>query len=921
MKFKDIVVNLVSGAMPSNRVGYYIKRFSQEASVRRLASLLLIGLFIFQSLVFIFPPKPSFASGGNDLIPGGIGTTDPPMKQNLINYVNADNYGAAFFQLMGLNEDYIRNNMSAGTIRAGDWTYSMGHNSFGGPGCSTRFDQVFSSTPFPGSDSVYVGSPSCRWSAGYSPSGLIGDPNRPVNIGGRWWQIGVIGDCGNIVLREVPAPNVPACNSLNLSAYRILSGQTVTLTGIASISGDSPVNLVDMFYAAYNGDSNSINDPLVPGTSRLESQGVGRSGDTFIDNSGKSFRFNTAGTYKIRLHVYSNQAPQYVFGFPGSSVGQCEKIITVINDDKEMRCQILDMANSGGFTYEQPFTPFLKGTATVIGTQGTKYPSKFEYILLTEVPADTPGIKVNFGGKIYQEGNPTPGGSTRIQRPVTYPNNNATTFTDPVTGAGFNADAFKQTLPNDAAAKNFLIILRVHDQNGNTVPENPDACYRPFTVDSQPTPPKIVCKSLTVTLSPAIAQVPNKPTFTGVAEKTGVGQLTPKSYEYNVYKKGVDGKYAKMPNSPVVSNSTAFTDTKTNAYTFADPGEYKVALTVVDQNNVKTEEGKDGSGGTGCEKIFTLSPQPPQCVSLTAQPLTASEPPKEITFTATISAPNGKAKNYTYEFGDGSTPVKVDSDQITNTTKHTYTAPGKYIASFTFEATTGSVLQAPAQCKVEVNITDLKYTKQVANMTQLTRDGQPIDANNVTAKANDVLRYQIGICNASGEPIKGYVFKDNISDILYYADMVDTGGGTVKTDTGTTVLEWPPLDVPALESGKKCVDDQGRIIPENFKTFKEFKVKIKDPVPATGTKQADPDGFDCKVTDEYQGNIVTTPINCSPIKIIETNNPLPRTGAGWALGIIGFFAASSIFLFFRNRMLKRELELASTLTEGMYGQS
>ncbi len=422
-------------------------------------------------------------------------------------------------------------------------------------------------------------------------------------------------------------------------------------------------------------------------------------------------------------------------------------------------------------------------------------------------------------------------------------------------------------------------------------------------------------------LAPPNAQVPNKPTFTGVAEKTGVGNLTPKSYQYNVYKKGANGQFAKMPNSPVVSNNTAFTDTKPNAYTFSDPGDYKVTLTVIDQNNVATEEGKDGSGGNGCEKTFTLSPQPPQCIGLSAQPLTAKEPPKEITFTASIAVPNGQARSYTYNFGDGSDPVKVDSNELTNTIKHTYTAPGKYIASFTFDATTGSVLQAPEQCQVEVNITDLRFTKQVANMTQLTRDGQPIDANNVTARGGDVLRYQIGICNASGETIKDYIFKDNISDLLYYTDMVDTGGGTVKTDTGTTVLEWPAIDVLPLENGQKCVDDEGKIIPENFKTFKEFSVKVKDPVPATGTKQADPDGYDCKVTDEFEGNRVVTPINCTIPKLIETNNPLPRTGAGWALGIIGFFAASSIFLFFRNRMLKRELELTSTLTEGMYGES
>lgn len=923
MKFKDIVVNLVSGAMPSNRVGYYIKRFSQEASVRRLASVLLIGLFIFQSLVFIFPPKASFASGGNDLIPGGIGNTDPPMKQNLINYVNANNWGAAFFQLMGLNEDYIRNHMSAGTIQAGSWQYSMGHNNFGGT-CSVPFNDVFGgNAPFPGSDTVWVGSPNCRWSPGYAPQGLIGDPNFPVQIGGRWWQIGVIGDCGNIVLREVSPPPEPICQDLVVSTTTPLVGQPVALTGWANSGGRPGLTLVDMAYVTYdNPQDTNVNRPASNNVSNnnVKSQGVPlRPDNTFVD-TGKSISFSQPGQYIIRFGVASNQLPQYIYGFPGSWVGGCSKIIDVKDDSKVMRCGQLDMANSGGFTYRSPFTPFLKGTAIVSGTQGTKYPSKFRYILLREVPDGTPGPPlIRYNGKIYQEGNPN-GQSSRIDRTVTYSNNNASSFADPVSGAGFDATTFTQTLPNDAPSKNYLIIMRVFDQNGVEAPENPNNCYRPFTVESNPTPPKIICKSLTVALSPTSALVPNKPTFTGVAEKTGVGNLTPKTYQYKVYKKQ-GSSYVAMTGSPVNSNNTAFADTKPNAFTFNDPGEYKVTLTVIDQNNVATDEGKDGSGGNGCEKTFTLSPQPPTCVSLTAHPVTEKEPPKEITFKATIQVPNGQARSYTYDFGDGSDPVKVDSSELTNTIKHTYTAPGKYIASFTFEATTGSVLQAPAQCQVEVTLTDLKYTKQVANMTQLTRDGQPIDANNVTARGGDVLRYQIGVCNATSETIKGYVFKDNISDLLYYTDIVDTGGGTVKTDSGTTVLEWPAQDIPPLENGKKCVDEQGKIIPENFNTFKEFQVKVKDPVPATGTKQADPDGYDCKVTDEFEGNTVVTPINCTIPKIIETNNPLPRTGAGWALGIIGFFAASSIFLFFRNRMLKRELELASTLTEGMYGQS
>lgn len=938
MKFRDIVVNLVSGAMPSGRVGYYIKRFAQEAAVRRVASLLLIGLVVFQMVVFIFPPAASHAAGANDLIPCGISEgSEAQMKGNLNafldgNYCNQNTaFGSAFFQLMGINHDFVNNHMHQGTIVASQWKYSMGHNSFGS--CSTRFDQIpefGGNPPFPGSDTVYVGSPvPCRWSPGYQPVGLIGDV--PVQIGGQWWDVGVIGDCGNIVLRPAQPPQQlqsPFCVSVNLSSNNVLVGQPVTMTGIAFAGGpNDPNTAVNMAYGAYKDNVTSVNDPAQRAPT-AESQpqlsaGVPRNGfGSFVDPNPKSYTFTQPGTYAIGLLVAAGG------NFVANSLaGDCLKLVTVTSDTKVLNCAQLDMANQGSFTYDSPFTPFLRGSANVTGTQGTAYASKFEYILLHEVPSDTGGPRVDYGGKSYLEGNPT-GPDSRIERNVSYTNNNATTFADPTTGPGFNADAFTQTLPNGSGTKNYLIIMRVYDQNGQAAAENPSNCYRPFSVTAQPIPPKIICQSLTVTPVPANGQVPNKPTFTGVAQKEGTGTLTPSKYIYKVYKVQ-NGTDTAMAGSPVTDNNTALTDTKAQAFTFNDPGQYKVTLTIVDSNGVSTPEGGEATAGTPegstnapCVAQFTLSPQPPlaQCINLTASPAGAQTPPKEITFNGNVNVARTNVKSYTITYGDGTTAQRINSNQTSFSTKHTYTTPGKYTAFFVFETDQGTITPQPPACRVTVDIVDQKFTKVVANMTQLTSNGQPINANNVTAKAGDKLRYQIGICNASGATMKGYVFKDNISDLLYYSDLTDAGGAELTTANGGQQLVWPAMDVPALPSGQACVDANGNIKPENFKTFKEFTVTVKNPIPTTAIKAADPNGFDCKIVDDFEGNIVSTPINCTPLKIIE-QVPLPRTGGEWALAILAFFAAASVFLFFRNRMLKRELELVSTLTEGMYGQS
>ncbi len=1163
MKFKDIVVNLVSGAMPSNRVGYYIKRFSQEASVRRLASVLLIGLFIFQSLVFIFPPKASVASdGGNDLIKGGIGVGEIDMKKNLKTNVSANTYTAAFFQLMGVNSSYVDSMVYEEQLNPNDWSYSMGHNAFGGAGCSTRFDQIpefGGNAPFPGSETVYVGSPNCRWSNNYSPAGLVG--TRPVNIGGTWWNLAIIGDCGNILLKPTAPPppppseeppELPLCDNLNASRTSVLPGEQIAFTG-RSISRNYPgLTQASMAYGVY--DYNTLPDLDLDTVNRPTSTGVDDgNGDGYyvadgipINNDGSftnDYRvtFKRPGRYIVRMLAASNQLDSLRgIIWPNSLVGGCSKIIEVlrediwcnniaVNSENQPIIRVRGSAMGSNFpsnqTVNMQYNLYRKGQASPIDSRdivGIPYdgsvgafrdnydsnnpnaarlrefninqPGEYEFSLrvtytnsdnspvlarwseegncrrsytygpslrcnnLVINPQDGPYINADIRTRGSAESNNMPSGTNVKMEYRAYTSGSnqqigSTIVVDNVprgvdTPENFYRDVDARIFRFNSAGNydiKLKVFYRLPGSSTEILAEGSESgdCSKTIQIVQQ-AQPAVWCNAVVV--NPASASINQEVRTRGTARSKDVSADQKVKMEYRAYRAGSN----QPVSDPIIVNNVpkgvdtefpdVFRDTEARIFKLTEPGQYEIRLKVLYTLPGSAEQVASGSEVEGCAELLTIvapdklsckavnlnpsnpdgstspvtvsfrgeasdqsgnayvakynykvfkvengnenklaeftsefpasaksisdsinpaksfnftsqgtyriklsiiptvniqvtgneagdclkefeviPPQSFECKSLVATPV-SGRAPLDVNFVASAKAEGVRITEYSFDFGDGTQVQSIVSDKNTISTDHTYTKPGEYTARFNFKTNAGEADGRNINCRVEIEATDIQFVKIVANTTQLI-NGQPIDANNVTARGGDVLRYQIGICNDSTSAIGGYIFKDNISDLLYYTDLVDTGGGTVKTDTGTTVLEWPAIDVPPLENGQKCVDDEGKIIPENFKTFKEFTVKVKDPVPTTGTKQADPDGYDCKVTDEFEGNIVTTPINCSIPKIIETNNPLPRTGAGWALGIIGFFAASSIFLFFRNRMLKRELELASTLTEGMYGQS
>ena len=85
------------------------------------------------------------------------------------------------------------------------------------------------------------------------------------------------------------------------------------------------------------------------------------------------------------------------------------------------------------------------------------------------------------------------------------------------------------------------------------------------------------------------------------------------------------------------------------------------------------------------------------------------------------------------------------------------------------------------------------------------------------ASPGDTLTYTLRVENSGESNKNGFVFADDISDILEYSTVIDFGGGTVEEINGQQVISWNPVTIPALGSEEKI-----------------FQVQIDDPLLAGG---------------------------------------------------------------------------------------
>ena len=99
-----------------------------------------------------------------------------------------------------------------------------------------------------------------------------------------------------------------------------------------------------------------------------------------------------------------------------------------------------------------------------------------------------------------------------------------------------------------------------------------------------------------------------------------------------------------------------------------------------------------------------------------------------------------------------------------------------------------------------------EQSKRVKNL----RTG--VSGTSVEANPGDTLRYTLRY-RAGSSNVQNYVFKDDIADILEYADLTDKGGASVNSG----ILTWAAKTIPAYETEEVS-----------------FTVTVKDPFPKTG---------------------------------------------------------------------------------------
>jgi hypothetical protein len=232
----------------------------------------------------------------------------------------------------------------------------------------------------------------------------------------------------------------------------------------------------------------------------------------------------------------------------------------------------------------------------------------------------------------------------------------------------------------------------------------------------------------------------------------------------------------------------------------------------------------------------------------------------------------------------GNQPVSTPRPAPTTPTTPTPTPP----------STPSTPIKPPENCESLLSSTNhnacLAISKTAANTTQHLPD-----ANNTTAQGGDVIVYTLYVKNTAHKAtVKGYVFQENLSDVLDYADVADLHGGTLAQDGTAT---WPAENIKAGETATV-----------------QITVKVKDPVPQTPVSASDPTRFDLIMTNVY-GNTISINLPGSVGKSVETAGAtLPNTGPGTNLFIGAVIVIMAGYFYSRSRLLAKESHLA--LQEG-----
>jgi hypothetical protein len=330
-----------------------------------------------------------------------------------------------------------------------------------------------------------------------------------------------------------------------------------------------------------------------------------------------------------------------------------------------------------------------------------------------------------------------------------------------------------------------------------------------------------------------------------------------------------------------------------------------------------------------CGNIVTeiIPPPPPppptptaECYSLTGKVMSRTR--FELNAVATTGG-GATISNYVFTVKDSSGNVAYTESVASTTTKaatktFSLNAVGKYTATVAVTTSVGVKTSTkcatsltstpPVNCYVNKDLTveDKECqpcpgqstvwikdpeceAKIVQSKTAVNVSQSSVDATTISAQESDQIRYTIAVEN-TGLLSTSVDLKEDLTDVLEYATLIDNGGGVF--DEKAKTLTWPSITL-------KKDEKQTRV----------FVVRVLDKIPSTAQGASEPTSYNCEMSNVF-GNAVTIKVTCPPEKVIENVvSELPKTGPTENLIFAGIVLAIATYFYARTRQVKKEVRL------------
>ena len=202
--------------------------------------------------------------------------------------------------------------------------------------------------------------------------------------------------------------------------------------------------------------------------------------------------------------------------------------------------------------------------------------------------------------------------------------------------------------------------------------------------------------------------------------------------------------------------------------------------------------------------------------------------------------------------------------------------------------------EQPCPSNYALDISSPSCQDPVAQSQTAFNNTQRTDTRSSVAAPSDRISYVTQFSNMSERSITPQL-STHLGDILEYADIVDTEGGTFDAAGNTITWNNTPIDPHGA-------------------TTRTFTVRVKPHIPATAQGASNPTSFDCMlmspVEDPRADTTKPVKVQCPLVKSVETlASELPHTNPLQSLVGSGIILILSVYLYSRARLQREELRL------------